>query len=80
MQRTIHILSTVTAGGKVFDVDLRLRPHGESGPVTTSLHAYEHYLLHDAWMWEHQALVRARAITRSDTLANEFLSIRKKDP
>lgn len=78
VQRTIHILSTVTAGGKVFDVDLRLRPHGESGPVITSLRAYEHYLLHDAWMWEHQALVRARAITCSDILAIEFLSIRKR--
>ncbi len=78
VQRTIHILSTATPGGKVFDVDLRLRPHGESGPVTTSISAYEHYLINDAWMWEHQALVRARGITSSAKLAEEFIVTRKK--
>jgi glutamate-ammonia-ligase adenylyltransferase len=78
VQRTIHILSTVTAGGKVFDTDLRLRPHGESGPVICSLHAYEKYLINDAWLWEHQALVRARAVTSSHALKDSFAKIRQK--
>ena len=78
VQKTIHILSTVTAGGKVFDTDLRLRPHGESGSIISSVHAYENYLINDAWMWEHQALVRARAVASSQKLNNEFLRIRQR--
>ena len=78
IQRSIHILTTVTSNGKVFDADLRLRPHGESGPIITSLKAYENYLLNDAWLWEHQALVRARAVTNSSKLLDEFNHIRKK--
>lgn len=78
VQRTIHILSTVTAGGKVFDTDLRLRPHGDSGPIISSVHAYENYLINDAWLWEHQALVRARAVTSSAKLDSEFVRIRQK--
>ncbi len=78
VQKVIHILSTVSVGGKVFDIDLRLRPHGESGPVITSMRAYEHYLMNDAWLWEHQALVRARAITKSKILDDEFIRIRRK--
>lgn len=78
VQKVIHILSTVTAGGKVFDTDLRLRPHGASGPIITTVNAYEHYLLNDAWLWEHQALVRARAITKSVMLNDEFARIRHK--
>ena len=78
VQRTIHILSTVTVGGKVFDTDLRLRPHGESGPIICSVNAYKNYLINDAWLWEHQALVRARAVTNSDMLHAEFVRIRQK--
>jgi len=78
VQRTIHILSALTAGGKVFDTDLRLRPHGESGPIICSLAAYENYLMNDAWLWELQALVRARAITGSRALQDNFIETRQK--
>lgn len=78
VQRAIHILSTVTSSGKVFETDLRLRPHGESGPIVSSIKAYENYLMNDAWLWEHQALVRARAISNSKKLNNEFERIRQK--
>ena len=78
VQRTIHILTTVMAGGKVFEIDLRLRPHGESGPVVSSVHAYENYLINDAWMWEIQALVRARAVTASKKMQSKFENIRRK--
>ncbi|MEJ2116088.1 MAG: bifunctional [glutamate--ammonia ligase]-adenylyl-L-tyrosine phosphorylase/[glutamate--ammonia-ligase] adenylyltransferase, partial [Gammaproteobacteria bacterium] len=77
VQRTIHILSTVTSAGKVFETDLRLRPHGESGPIVSSINAYENYLMKEAWLWEHQALVRARAITDSQELNNKFVNIRQ---
>ena len=76
VQRTIHLLTTYTAAGKVFEVDLRLRPHGESGPIISSLHAYEHYFKNDAWLWECQALVRARPISPDSKLAGEFISLR----
>ncbi len=78
VQKAILILTTVTPGGKVFDTDLRLRPHGESGPIISSINAYENYLIKDAWLWEHQALVRARAITKSVELEAEFIRIRRK--
>ena len=78
VQRTIHILTTIMTGGKVFEVDLRLRPHGESGPVVSSIQAYENYLINDAWMWELQALVRARAVTASKKMFDKFESIRRK--
>ena len=78
VQRAIHILATVTSNGKVFEMDLRLRPHGESGPIATSIHAYENYLMNDAWLWEHQALVRARPVTNNPILVEKFSEIRKK--
>ena len=66
-QRVIHILSTNMMGGRLYEVDLRLRPNGDSGLVVTSVQALERYLKHDAWTWEHQALVRARVVAgRSD--------------
>ena len=77
VQRAIHLLTTVTASGKVFDIDTRLRPYGESGAVVCSLAAYEEYLRHKAWLWEHQALIRARPVTASRGLANAFLELRK---
>ena len=78
VQRAIHILATVTAAGTVFEIDTRLRPHGQSGPIVTSINAYQHYLLHDAWLWEHQALIRARPITSNADLREKFLAIRKQ--
>jgi len=78
VQKTIHILTTLTAAGKVFDTDLRLRPHGESGPIICSIGAYKNYLIKEAWLWEHQALVRARAISGSAGLQDEFQTIRQQ--
>ncbi|MGI9228205.1 MAG: bifunctional [glutamate--ammonia ligase]-adenylyl-L-tyrosine phosphorylase/[glutamate--ammonia-ligase] adenylyltransferase [Gammaproteobacteria bacterium] len=77
VQRTIHILSTVTSAGKVFDVDVRLRPYGESGPIVSNIISYEKYLTNEAWLWECQALIRARPVTNSQKLINEFERIRQ---
>ena len=85
-QRKIHILSTNMMGGRLYEVDLRLRPHGDSGLVVTSAQALERYLKHDAWTWEHQALLRARVVagapelvTQVEALRAEVLSTRRDD-
>ncbi|MDQ3774213.1 MAG: bifunctional [glutamate--ammonia ligase]-adenylyl-L-tyrosine phosphorylase/[glutamate--ammonia-ligase] adenylyltransferase [Pseudomonadota bacterium] len=75
-QRIIHLLATVTPAGKVFDVDTRLRPSGASGLLVSSLSAYREYQTHDAWTWEHQALVRARVVGGDSHAVQRFSSIR----
>ena len=77
VQRTIHLLTTTTASGKVFDIDTRLRPHGQSGAMVCSLATYADYLRNQAWLWEHQALIRARPVTSSKSLADTFQKLRK---
>ena len=76
-QRIIHILNTRTASGTLYEVDMRLRPSGNSGLPVSSLTAFERYQRSDAWIWEHQALVRARAIAGDPTLAERFGEIRR---
>jgi len=75
-QRIIHILSTQTASGKLYEVDMRLRPSGNSGMLVTSLAAFEKYQKNDAWTWEHQALVRARVVAGSRELGAQFEQVR----
>ena len=76
-QRIIHILTTQTASGALYEVDMRLRPSGSSGLLVSSLKSFEKYQREDAWTWEHQALVRARAVAGDNALAEEFDAIRK---
>jgi glutamate-ammonia-ligase adenylyltransferase len=59
-QRLNHWLTTRTAAGVLFDTDLRLRPDGASGLMVSSLEAFRSYQRQTAWVWEHQALTRAR--------------------
>ncbi|WP_339670040.1 bifunctional [glutamate--ammonia ligase]-adenylyl-L-tyrosine phosphorylase/[glutamate--ammonia-ligase] adenylyltransferase [Dasania marina] len=75
-QRMIHILTTQTQLGALYDADMRLRPSGDSGLLTTSLVAYQHYLQNNAWVWEHQALVRARVVAGNAALAKDFEQVR----
>ncbi|MFC3914738.1 bifunctional [glutamate--ammonia ligase]-adenylyl-L-tyrosine phosphorylase/[glutamate--ammonia-ligase] adenylyltransferase [Pseudaeromonas sharmana] len=75
-QRILHLFSTRTPSGILYEVDMRLRPSGDAGLLVSSLHAYEHYLHHEAWTWEHQALVRARAVVGEPSLVAEFTRIR----
>lgn len=77
-QRILHLFSTRTSSGILYDVDMRLRPSGDSGLLVSSLHAYEHYLHHEAWTWEHQALVRARAVVGEAAIVADFNQIRKQ--
>lgn len=62
-QRLISALSSPTAEGRLYDVDMRLRPSGHKGPVATQLSSFIEYQATSAWTWEHMALTRARVIT-----------------
>ncbi|HEY9163562.1 MAG TPA: glutamate-ammonia-ligase adenylyltransferase, partial [Magnetovibrio sp.] len=67
-QRLINALSAPTAEGALYEVDMRLRPSGNAGPIATSLTAFQTYQQRDAWTWEHMALTRARAVTGTPEL------------
>jgi glutamate-ammonia-ligase adenylyltransferase len=77
-QRLIHILTARTPGGILYEVDMRLRPSGQSGPLVTSLAAFRDYQQNHAWTWEHQALVRARPVAGSSQLARHFTGVREE--
>jgi glutamate-ammonia-ligase adenylyltransferase len=62
-QRLIAALSAQTAEGSLYQVDMRLRPSGNQGPVATSLTSFIDYQRNSAWTWEHLALTRARVIS-----------------
>ena len=62
-QRLIAGLAAPTAEGRLYEVDLRLRPSGNKGPVATQLSSFVSYQANDAWTWEQMALTRARVIS-----------------
>ncbi|HEV7819590.1 MAG TPA: hypothetical protein VGO84_00315, partial [Burkholderiales bacterium] len=64
-QRFISALTTQTNYGALYQVDMRLRPSGRSGPLATSLDAFTEYQKDEAWTWEHMALTRARVVAAS---------------
>jgi glutamate-ammonia-ligase adenylyltransferase len=72
VQRIIHFLSIQTSSGRLYDVDTRLRPDGSSGLIVASLDNFRRYQRHDAWTWEHQALLRSRAVAGSDSVCRAF--------
>ena len=76
-QRLIHLLSVRTAAGTLYEVDMRLRPDGASGMLVSQIKSYEKYQLNKAWVWEHQALVRARAIAGDPAIIQQFKKIRQ---
>jgi glutamate-ammonia-ligase adenylyltransferase len=75
-QKIISMTSVLTASGKLYEIDSRLRPEGSSGLLVSSCTAYLRYQLEKAWTWEHQALVRARLVAGSSRLKPEFERIR----
>lgn len=76
-QKIISMTSVLTASGKLYEIDSRLRPEGASGLLVSSTEAYLRYQQDKAWTWEHQALVRARQVAGSQQLAGAFTSIRE---
>ena len=77
-QRIIHLLTTQTNSGQLYEVDMRLRPSGASGLLVSSLGAFERYQENEAWTWEHQALVRARVLVGSQDVGQAFEKVRAK--
>ena len=75
-QRVIHILETRMALGQLYEVDMRLRPDGESGLLASSLKGFRNYQESSAWTWEHQALVRARLVAGDRTVGEQAEAIR----
>jgi len=67
-QRLISAITAPTAEGRLYEVDMRLRPSGESGPIASSLAAFAQYQRESAWTWEHMALTRARPIAGEPAL------------
>ena len=67
-QRMIAALSAPTAEGVLYEVDMRLRPSGNKGPVATRIKAFEKYQTTEAWTWEHMALTRARMVAGDESL------------
>jgi glutamate-ammonia-ligase adenylyltransferase len=76
VQRLIHFLSVQTSSGRLYEVDTRLRPSGRSGLLVSSLEGFRHYQTQDAWVWEHQALLRSRALAGSAAVCRSFEAIR----
>ncbi|MDH6230051.1 glutamate-ammonia-ligase adenylyltransferase [Mesorhizobium soli] len=67
-QRLIAAVSAPTAEGVLYELDLRLRPSGNKGPVATHIDAFRRYQREEAWTWEHMAITRARAVAGDPTL------------
>lgn len=77
-QRIIHLLTTQTASGPLYEVDMRLRPSGAAGLLVSTLSHYAQYQSQEAWTWEHQALVRARPVAGCRELSTAFQLIRNQ--
>lgn len=75
-QRLIHMLTMQTLSGSLYKVDTRLRPSGNSGQMVSGLRAFEKYHKETAWTWEHQSLLRSRAIAGSLRICDEFAAVR----
>jgi glutamate-ammonia-ligase adenylyltransferase len=76
VRRLVHILTTQTGSGALYEIDMRLRPDGRKGVLVTSVDAFERYQEQHAWTWEHQALLRARPVAGSARVGREFERIR----
>lgn len=75
-QRINHWLTSITAAGVLYETDLRLRPDGASGLLVTPLDSMRQYQLQQAWLWEHQALTRARSVAGDAAISRAFEELR----
>jgi glutamate-ammonia-ligase adenylyltransferase len=85
-QRMVNALTAKTGEGTLYEVDMRLRPSGHSGPIASSLEAFARYQAEAAWTWEHMALTRARVVVGDPALAERVEAVlretltRRRDP
>ncbi len=78
VQRLVNALTAQTGEGSLYEVDMRLRPSGNAGPLAASLDSFAHYHAESAWTWEHQALTRARVVAGDADLASRVEAIVRK--
>ncbi len=76
VQRLVHLLSYHSAAGRLYEVDMRLRPSGKGGMLITQLDSFGDYQRQEAWTWEHQALLHARAVAGDPQLRARFEALR----
>jgi len=75
-QRVVHILTMHSAAGRLYEVDVRLRPSGKGGMLITRIGAFVEYQEKEAWTWEHQAVLHARCVAGDRELCAEFERVR----
>jgi [glutamine synthetase] adenylyltransferase / [glutamine synthetase]-adenylyl-L-tyrosine phosphorylase len=75
-QRLIHLLSMHSPAGRLYEIDVRLRPSGKGGMLVTSIEAFRRYQFDEAWTWEHQALLHARAVAGAAALMTRIEEVR----
>ena len=78
VQRLVHWLTMQSASGRLYEIDMRLRPSGKGGMLITSIDAFAEYQQREAWTWEHQALLHARAVAGDPALRERFEALRSR--
>jgi [glutamine synthetase] adenylyltransferase / [glutamine synthetase]-adenylyl-L-tyrosine phosphorylase len=76
VQRIVHLLTMHSAAGRLYEVDVRLRPSGKGGLLITNVEAFAEYQRQEAWTWEQQALLHARAVAGAPQLRARFEAVR----
>jgi len=75
-QRMVHLLTVHSRAGRLYEVDMRLRPSGKAGLLISSIEGFTDYQRHEAWTWEHQSLLHARAVAGAPELMQRFEALR----
>jgi [glutamine synthetase] adenylyltransferase / [glutamine synthetase]-adenylyl-L-tyrosine phosphorylase len=75
-QKIVHLLTVHTAAGRLYEVDMRLRPSGKGGMLMTQVAAFIDYQRSEAWTWEHQALLHSRAVAGTESIRADFEAAR----
>jgi len=78
IKRIVHLLSIKTYSGSLYQLDTQLRPNGKSGTAIVTQSSFENYQLNDAWLWEHAALIKTRAVYATKAQTLWFNRFRKK--
>ena len=76
-RRMLSLMSATTPSGRLYSIDARLRPNGRAGLLVSSVDAFSRYQLEEAWVWELQALTRARPVAGNKETAESFTAIRR---
>ncbi len=78
IKRIIHFLSIQSYSGNLYQIDTQLRPNGQSGAAVVSKTNFENYQRHEAWTWEHAALIKTRAVYATSKQEKWFNALRKE--